>query len=107
MADQPDRRASDRMPVNAGTSCTFVSPVVEDFGAAKIRDITLDGVGLILSRKVEAGSMLAVSLANPTHAFAKTVVVRVAHVTAVPGGFLVGGNFTPPLTYQELTSLVM
>jgi hypothetical protein len=95
------------MPVNAGTTCTFVSPVVEDFGAAKLRDITLDGVGLILSRRVEAGSLLAVSLSNQNHGFAKTVVVRIAHVTAVPGGFLVGGSFTPPLTYQELTTLVM
>jgi hypothetical protein len=95
------------MPVNPGTTCSFVAPVVEDFGAAKVRDITLDGIGLIISRKVEVGALLAVSLTNQAHGLAKTLLVRVAHVTAVPGGFLVGGTFTPPLTYQELTNLVM
>ena len=38
---------------------------------------------------------------------AKTVLVRVAHVTEVPGGYLVGGTLAEPLTYPELTSLVM
>jgi hypothetical protein len=95
------------MPVNSGTTCTFAAPVVEDFGAAKVRDVTLDGVGLILSRKVEVGSLLAVTLTNQTHGFVKHILVRVAHVTPVPGGHIVGGTFTPPLTYQELTTLVM
>jgi hypothetical protein len=35
------------------------------------------------------------------------VLVKVAHVTPVPGGFLVGGTFNEPLTYQEFTALVM
>lgn len=107
MAGTTDRRAAERMLVTAGTACSFVSPVVEDFGSAKIRDVSLEGVGLVLTRKVEIGSMLAVSLTNPAKGFAKTVLVRVAHVTAVPGGFLVGGTFTAPLTYQELTTMVM
>ena len=37
----------------------------------------------------------------------QTAIVRVAHVTAVPGGFLVGGTFVTPLTYQEMTALIM
>ena len=51
--------------------------------------------------------MLVVGLASPGKGFAKTVMVRVAHVTPVPGGFLVGGSFDAPLTYQELTALVL
>ena len=62
--------------------------------------------GVIVS--VTHPDVLAVSLANPANNFVKTVVVKVAHVTPVPGGYLVGGAFTtPPLTYQELTALVM
>lgn len=107
MPDQSDRRASERMAVVAGTACTFVAPVVDDLGPAKIRDVSIDGIGLILMRRVEVGTLLAVSLTNPVRNFAKTVLVRVAHVTAVPGGHLVGGTLTTPLTYQELTTLVM
>lgn len=102
-----DRRAAERMPVGPETGCTFIARVVEDAGAARIRDVSMDGVGLILTRRVEVGSVLFVGLSNPTHAFSKTVRVRVAHVTPVHGGFLVGGSFDTPLTYQDLTALVM
>jgi hypothetical protein len=102
-----DRRAAERMPVNAQSGCTFAGQVVSDLGAVKIRDVSLTGVGLVVGRKVEVGAMLAVGLANPAKGYARTMLVRVAHVTAIPGGFLVGGSFAEPLTYQELTALVM
>jgi PilZ domain-containing protein len=107
MADPSDRRAAERFPVSANTTVTFASPVVENFGPVKIKNVSTDGVGLLLSRKVEAGQLLAVSIANPTQKFAKTLMVRVVHVTAQAGGaFLAGGTFTTPLTYEELRSLV-
>jgi hypothetical protein len=106
MPDSTDRRASDRLPVNAGTGCSFVGPV-QDVGPGRVRDVSMEGIGLLLAHRVEIGCTLAIALANPERGFAKTLLVRVAHVTAVPGGFLVGGSFTAPLTYQELTTLVM
>ena len=108
MGDSGDRRASERMPVTAGTTCSFAAQVAEELAGARVRDVSLEGLGLVLIRKIEIGSLLAVSLANPANNFVKTVVVKVAHVTPVPGGYLVGGAFTtPPLTYQELTAMVM
>ncbi|VTR91932.1 : PilZ [Gemmata massiliana] len=107
MADAKDRRAAERMAVNAGTGCGFVGPVAENFGPAKVRDVSLDGIGLVLTRRVEIGTLLALTLTNATQKLSKTVLVRVAHVTASHGGFLVGGTFAEPLTYQELTSFVM
>jgi hypothetical protein len=67
----------------------------------------MGGLGLLLSRRVEPGTMLAVTLTNAGRNFSKTAIVRVVHCTAQQNGFLVGGNFEVPLTYQELTSLVM
>ena len=107
MGDAGDRRASDRMPVTAGTICSFAGQVAEELAGARVRDVSLEGLGVILIRKVEVGSLLAVNLANPANNFAKTVIIRVAHVTAVPGGYLVGGAFTAPLTVEELTAIVM
>jgi hypothetical protein len=106
MADSKDRRAAERMTVNAGTSCGFAGPV-EDFGTSKIRDVSMEGIGILMTRQVAVGTLLAVTIVNATQKLSKTVLVRVAHVTAVHGGFLVGGTFTEQLTYQELTALVM
>jgi hypothetical protein len=107
MAENVNRRSQERIPVSTDVSCSFVSPVVEDFGAGKIKDISMQGIGIILVRRVEVGTTLAVTLTNTGKSFIKTVLVKVAHVTPQPGGTLVGGTFTVPLTYQELTTLVM
>ena len=105
---EKDRRAAERFPVSSNTACNFMSPVVEDFGPVRIKNVSTDGIGLIVGRKVEAGQLVAVSLVNPTQKFAKTVLVRVAHITPQAGGsFLVGGTFNSPLTYEELRALVM
>lgn len=107
MADSTERRAAERMPVTADVACSFVSPVAEDFGPARVRDASMEGLGLVLVRPVPVGTLLAVGLASPARGLAKTLLVRVTHVTAIPGGYLVGGTFAAPLTYQEFTSLVM
>jgi hypothetical protein len=107
MADSTDRRAAERMPVVPGAACTFAAPVAEGLGPVRIRDASLNGIGLIALRRVEVGATLVVTLANPDRGFAKTVLVKVSHVTPTPGGVLVGGLFDTPLTFQELTALVM
>jgi hypothetical protein len=107
MADSTDRRAAERFPVNIETSCPFASPAIEDFGPVRLRDISMAGVGLILSRRVEVGSLLALTLTNASKGFTKTVIVRVTHATPVGSNCLVGGAFTVPLTYQEMTLFVM
>jgi len=107
MPEPTERRASERFPVNTDTSCTFLSPVVEGFGAAKIKNISMDGIAVMLTRPVDVGSLLAVSLSNSAQRFTKTVLVRVANVMAANGALLVGGTFDTPLTYNELRTLVM
>src|SRR5437016_3094794 len=102
-----DQRAADRFPVNAGASGPFVSPVVEDFGPVRLLNVSMAGVGLRLSRRVEPGTLLAVGLSNPAKGFAKTVLVRVAFAADEPGGCVVGGSFVTPLSYQEMTALVL
>ena len=64
MADPADRRAAERYPVNSNATCPFLSPVVEDFGPVKIRDVSMQGVGLLVNRRVEPGAVLAVVLEN-------------------------------------------
>jgi len=107
MPEPINRRATERFAVNASTSCSFLSPVVEDFGPVKIKNIAMDGIGLLLAQRLEPGSLLAVSLSNSARSFTRTVLVRVAHVTPDHGTYLMGGSFTTPLTYEELSKLVL
>jgi hypothetical protein len=107
MTEPINRRATEPFPVNTSTSCSFLSPVVEDFGPAKIKNISMDGIGLFLAQRLEPGTLLAVSLSNPARSFTKTVLVRVAHLTPDHGTYLAGGNFTTALAYEELSKLVL
>jgi hypothetical protein len=107
MPSLAEKRSADLFPVNTGTSCPFVSPVEQHFGSAALKSLSLEAVGLLLTRPVEPGVVLAVSLSNETKKFAKTVLVRIVHATPAPGGCLVRGVFVTPLTYQDLTTLVM
>ena len=108
MGDPRDRRAVERYPVNIDTKCTFLSPVLEDFGPVRIKNVSSEGIGLIVGRKLEPGLLLAVTITNPTKPFNKTLMVRVMHVTEQAGGsYLVGGAFTTALAYDELTTMVM
>jgi hypothetical protein len=102
-----DARAVERFTVNRGTTCAFALPVVEDLGPVTIRDVSMNGVGLLVDRRVAVGALLAVGLVNQTKGFGRTLIVQVTHVTPATGGFLVGGTFLTPLTYQEMTTLVM
>ena len=102
-----DARTVERFTVNRGTACSFALRVVEDPGPVRIRDVSMNGVGLIVERRVEVGALLAVGLVNQAKGFARTLLLEVTHVTPATGGFLVGGTFLTPLTYQEMTTLVL
>jgi hypothetical protein len=107
MAEASDRRAVERYPVNMDATCPFLSPVAEEFGQAKLRDISMHGVGLLLNRRLEPGVMLTLVLENVARGFSKTVLARVAHVTPLGSSFIVGCNFVTPLSYQEMSTLVL
>jgi hypothetical protein len=108
MPERTARRAAERFPVNQETRCDFAAPVTEPLGPVRIRDVSTDGIGLLLSKRVEVGSTLALGVSNAGKGFARTLLVQVAHVTHQVGGtYLVGGILSTPLTYDELRNLVM
>jgi hypothetical protein len=107
MPDPADRRQSERIPVTADTKCQFIATVVEDLGAVRIKNVSREGIGLIVGKNVTIGSTLAIRIENKPKSFSKLMLVRVVQVTPQGGSFVVGGILETPLTYQELTSLVM
>ena len=77
MQQEFDRRAQERMAVTTETKCTFVSPVLEDFGPGRIHNISMDGLALLLTSRVQPGTLMAVTLVNEARGFQKTVMLRV------------------------------
>src|SRR5687768_1161935 len=97
MFDQlADRRTTVRYPVNAETTCPMVVPIREDLGSARIKDVSLDGIGLLMSSPVEPGAFIMITLKNEAHKFFRIQLVQVIHSTRQTGGYLVGGTFVTP-----------
>ena len=108
MAQPKDQRAAERFTVNLHASCDFVSPVLEDFGPVRIKNVSSDGIGLITSEPLVEGLLLAINLVNPMKKFSKTVLARVVHVTPQSGAtYLVGCSFLTPLSYEDVCALIL
>ena len=108
MAFPNEKRSEERFPANMSSVCSFASPVVDDFGPVRIKNISLKGIGLITSKNVEVGQHMVLKIGNPSKNITKTVMFRVAHITPQAGGtFLIGGDFDTPLTYEEMCHFVM
>jgi hypothetical protein len=108
MEDFEERRAAERFPISDHVECTFASPVLEDFGKLRVKNISNSGIGFVVTEPVAPGMLLVVKLENHAKKFSKTILVRVVHVTPqTSGSQLVGGTLDTPLTYEELCALVM
>lgn len=103
-----EKRTEERFPASANSACEFASPVLDDFGPVKLKNISLKGVGLVTSEKLSVGLMMAIKLANRSMNFSKTALARVVHVTPMPGNsYHVGCEWDTPLTYDEFKFFVM
>lgn len=101
-------RVYERHPCDLQTSCQPPS-----FGTGKeskwqgtIRDISSGGIGLVLRRRFERGTGLVIELPGGGDEPA-TVLARVVHVKAQPGGaWALGCVFVSPLSDEELNALL-
>jgi hypothetical protein len=102
-------RVCERQACNLRTSC---HPVAARTGAdllwsAKVRDISPRGVGLVLDRRFEPGTALAIEVPEAPARPAETLLVRVAHATELPGGqWLLGCSFLNELGSDEIQLLL-
>jgi hypothetical protein len=74
--------------------------------SAVIRDLSIAGIGLILGRRFERGTSLAIEIPTPEDT-TESLLVRVAHATNLPDGkWLLGCAFVTPLSEEELEGLL-
>lgn len=74
--------------------------------AARIQDVSTQGIGLIVDRSFAQGSVLVLRFPG-TSLEARQVLVRVKHLQQVADGqFQVGCTFVVPLSEQQLGELI-
>jgi serine/threonine protein kinase len=106
-----ERRAFVRFPCTIGTFCSTTSVLeeaeAEDSWPATVQDLSTGGIGLVVSRRFEPGTVLAVNLEGSDQKVSRTETVAVVRVIPQAfGHWLVGCIFQQPLSPEELQTLL-
>jgi hypothetical protein len=102
-----ERRAFVRYPCDLETSCHPLTSGSGPEWAGQISDLSRGGVGLILNRRFELKTLLAIELHGRTGQFARRVFGRVVHVKRrEDGSWLMGCALTTELSDEDLDALL-
>src|SRR5262249_55281050 len=102
-------RVYERLECELASSCQPATAFghEEPRWTAKIRDISQGGVRLLLRRRYERGTGLAIDLPGAPGKEPSTVLVKVVHVRSEGGGsWSLGCKFISPLSEEELQLLL-
>jgi hypothetical protein len=81
--------------------------VEEEPHLARVDDLSMAGVGLVLDHPLGEGVEVALKMHNRQSGFGCLRVAKIAHATARPeGGYLVGFRFVNPLSEGQVMALV-
>lgn len=74
---------------------------------AFVRDVSLAGLGIVISHPLEAGEIVSIELYHPLQKCWYLKLLRVVHVTPQDDGtWYVGGTFSRSLAEQEVRELL-
>jgi hypothetical protein len=77
----------------------------QEIWQAPVRDISSGGIGVLLDRRVDPGTLLAIELLNKSHHFWHLKLLRVIHATPQGQNWLVGSAFLKGFTDAEFKAL--
>jgi hypothetical protein len=102
-----EQRAHPRYHVPSDTCGEVSSPPSTHPQPARVLNLSLGGVGLLVDTPFHAGELLQVEFSRTDPDFSCTLVVSVVHCTEQPDGrYLVGGRFVDQLEPGELRLLI-
>jgi hypothetical protein len=103
-----ERRAWVRYASSLKTLCQSNAARIEDFWQlARIQNISVSGVSLVLNRPFEVESSIIVDPIHIRSLAMPSITARVVHATAQPdGSWVVGCAFATPLSLEQLESLL-
>jgi serine/threonine-protein kinase len=101
-----DRRASPRYACGLWGVCRPLESRGREGWPVEIRDISAEGVGLLLSRRFERGTTLLIEVRTRRPELTRTLLARVLHVAPdARHGWAVGCRLAQGLSAQELKDL--
>lgn len=108
-----ERRRSLRYPCTLVTVCgvsTSIHPEeveAQDEWQGTVQNLSVQGVGLLLSRRLEPGTVVSLRLESPDRSFRRCLELSVRRVKATRDGrWATGGTFRVPLDRDELQQLL-
>jgi|SRR5208282_5226295 len=102
-----ERRAAVRYACDLDSSCRRITTGEKDFWGAKILNISAMGIGLLIGRRFELGTLLGIELQGARDNSLHQVMVRVANVRSEGARqWILGCAFTTPLTDEEVEALL-
>jgi hypothetical protein len=106
-ATADDHRTWMRFPGNVKALCQVVADPQEESWPARVLNIAPTGIGLLVTRAIDTGTLLSLELQGQAEPASHTILACVVHVTVQPDGQLaLGCNFIRELTEEELQALV-
>jgi serine/threonine protein kinase len=108
-----ERRASVRYCCDLDTACNLQVSVhpdeveLQEQWQGTVRDLSVGGIGLLLARRFEPGTLLTVELRSSDRSLTRSLQIRVTHVKrSGRGRWFVGAAFTEKLGKEELRKLL-
>jgi hypothetical protein len=105
-AHADDNRNWVRFACNVEASCQRIDGTQGERWDVRVVNISANGIGLLLDRPVENGTLLSLDLRSPTTHSSHTILACVVHVTSRPGEWNVGCNFIRELSEADLKALL-
>jgi hypothetical protein len=102
-----ERRAWVRYPCALESTCQPLGTARGLQWTGKILNISCGGVALLLGRRFEVGTLLALEVPKSQTRDSLTLMARVAHVSTRPGGnWQIGCAFTHAISDEDLQALL-
>jgi serine/threonine protein kinase len=103
----PERRASVRRACRRGSLCLPLGSEGQTPWEAEVRNISAGGLGLVLGRRVEPGTVLLVEWQQAVRGAPTTLLARVIHAQPLPTGrWRLGCQLTQGLGEDEIQALL-
>ncbi|HYV40136.1 MAG TPA: PilZ domain-containing protein [Gemmataceae bacterium] len=102
-----DQRLWQRIPCNINATYQLVATADQTSYAAKVLNISVTGVGLLVDRAIDNGALLSVELHNAAGTTERTILTCVVHVNPQSdGAWALGCNFIRALSEEDLRALI-
>jgi PilZ domain len=102
-----NRRASVRYQCGPATAGRVNVAEKHEFLRAWVMDLSAHGIGLLVSRRLDIGQLVIISMKNTSGEHSYEMAARVAHISPhVQGEWVIGFELQKSLNYDDLDALL-